>query len=64
MVRGDISEKDFIAFYVKDEDVLAVSGNGRDKDIAAVEELMRLGRMPDSESIKSGLDLQDLIRNA
>jgi len=64
VVRGDISEKDFIAFYIKGGDVLAASGNGRDKDIAAVEELMRLGRMPDSESIKSGLDLQDLIRNA
>ena len=44
--QGDVSAQDFLAFYVKDDRVLAVAGMNRDRDMAALEELMRLGCMP------------------
>jgi NADPH-dependent 2,4-dienoyl-CoA reductase/sulfur reductase-like enzyme/nitrite reductase/ring-hydroxylating ferredoxin subunit len=51
--RGDVSSHDFLAFYVRGDRVLAVAGMNRDRDIAAAEELMRLGRMPTREQLKS-----------
>jgi apoptosis-inducing factor 3 len=50
---GDVSSQDFLAFYVKGERVLAVAGMNRDREIAAVEELMRLDRMPTPDQLKS-----------
>jgi NADPH-dependent 2,4-dienoyl-CoA reductase/sulfur reductase-like enzyme/nitrite reductase/ring-hydroxylating ferredoxin subunit len=44
--QGEVSSCDFLAFYLKDERVLAVAGMNRDRDMAAVEELFRLDRMP------------------
>jgi NADPH-dependent 2,4-dienoyl-CoA reductase/sulfur reductase-like enzyme len=49
---GDVSSQDFLAFYVKGERVLAVAGMNRDREMAAVEELMRLDRMPAPEQLK------------
>jgi NADPH-dependent 2,4-dienoyl-CoA reductase/sulfur reductase-like enzyme len=50
--RGDVSSRDFLAFYVKDNRVLAVAGMNRDVEMAAVEELMRVDRMPAAEQLK------------
>src|SRR5215470_8752180 len=52
--EGDVSAHDFLAFYVKDNRVLAVAGMNRDKDLAAAEELMRLDQMPSSLQLKHG----------
>ena len=49
---GDVSSHDFLAFYLKGEHVLAVAGMNRDREMAAAEELMRLGRMPLREQLK------------
>jgi NADPH-dependent 2,4-dienoyl-CoA reductase/sulfur reductase-like enzyme/nitrite reductase/ring-hydroxylating ferredoxin subunit len=46
IVRGDISSKVFTAYYVKGGIVCAAAGNETEKEIAAIEELMRLNRMP------------------
>ncbi|MGF1497081.1 MAG: FAD-dependent oxidoreductase [Elainellaceae cyanobacterium] len=54
VIDGDISEKTFLAFYVKGDRVLAVAGCNRDSDIAAISELMRLDRMPPVAQIQSG----------
>jgi NADPH-dependent 2,4-dienoyl-CoA reductase/sulfur reductase-like enzyme/nitrite reductase/ring-hydroxylating ferredoxin subunit len=51
--RGQVSSRDFLAFYVKNNRVLAVAGMNRDGEMAAVEELMRLDRMPTPEQLKS-----------
>jgi NADPH-dependent 2,4-dienoyl-CoA reductase/sulfur reductase-like enzyme/nitrite reductase/ring-hydroxylating ferredoxin subunit len=51
--RGDVSSQDFLAFYIKDGHVRAVAGMNRDAEMAAAEELMRLGRMPSVEQLKS-----------
>jgi len=49
---GTVSTQDFLAFYVKGNRVLAVAGMNRDREMAAVEELMRLDRMPTPEQLK------------
>lgn len=53
--EGEVSARDFLAFYIKDGSVLAVAGMDRDREIAAIEELMRLGKMPLAAELKSGL---------
>lgn len=45
----------FIAYYVKDDRVMAALGLKRDKDMAAIEELMRLKRMPAAANL-TGFD--------
>jgi hypothetical protein len=50
--RGDVSSRDFLAFYLKGDRVLAVAGMNRDREMAAVEELMRIDHMPTREQLK------------
>ncbi len=62
IIHGDLSSREFIAFYVKDNRVVAAAGNKRDKEIAAIEELIRLNKLPTPEALKSSqVDLLDLI---
>jgi len=59
---GDIDGKEFITFYVSGGKVTAAAGNNRDNEIAAVEELMRTGRMPLPGILKErDIDLVDLV---
>jgi len=51
-VHGDVGERDFLAFYVKGNTVLAVAGANRDRDMCAIEELMRERRMPDADVLR------------
>ena len=51
--QGEVSAQDFLAFYVKDNCVRAVAGMNRDRDMAALEELMRLGRMPTPAQLRN-----------
>lgn len=53
IIQGSLKEKSFLAFYVQSEQVLAVSGVGRDQDIAAISELMRIRQMPTIGEIKA-----------
>lgn len=50
--RGDVASNDFLAFYVKDNRVLAVAGMNRDPEMAAAEELLRLDHMPTREQLQ------------
>ena len=50
--RGEVTARDFLAFYIKEDRVLAVAGMNRDRELAAAEELMRLGWMPTATQIK------------
>ncbi len=54
--RGDVASRDFLAFFVKDNRVLAVAGINRDRELAAAEELLRLDLMPERDE----LQLQDV----
>ena len=62
LYRGDLSAHDFLAFYIKDDRVLAVAGMNRDREMAAAEELMRLGRMPSPDQLEGeDISLADLL---
>ncbi len=57
IIQGNLEEQEFLAFYIKNNQVLAVAGSQHDKEIAAITELMRLQRMPSSdEMLKSKID--------
>jgi len=44
-------------------DVTAAVGNGRDEEMAIIEELLRLGRMPGAGVLKEGsVNLADTLR--
>ena len=53
MYQGDVPARDFLAFYVKENRVLAVAGMNRDQEMAAIEELIRLHRMPAFAQLKN-----------
>lgn len=52
IISGNVSDEDFLAFYVKDFRVLAVAGMNRDRELAVLEELIRLNRMPSLEKLR------------
>ncbi len=58
--QGDINSKEFITYYIKNDKVAAAAGNFRDKEMAAIEELMRLDLMPTPDMLK--LESVDLLR--
>jgi NADPH-dependent 2,4-dienoyl-CoA reductase/sulfur reductase-like enzyme/nitrite reductase/ring-hydroxylating ferredoxin subunit len=57
--HGDPSNGDFVAFYIKDGKVLAAAGCNNDTKLAAVAELMRMGRMPGPEKLRG--EIPDLV---
>jgi len=60
--HGDVSARDFLAFYVKENRVMAVAGMNRDREMAGVEELMREDRMPMPHEIRKGqIDILKLL---
>lgn len=54
VIDGDPSDLDFIAYYVADGTVHAACGAGRDKEMAAIQELMRRDRMPTVAELDGG----------
>jgi len=65
--QGDVSAHDFLAFYMNGDRVLAVAGMDRDKEMAAIEELLRLDRMPTRGQLNDGsanfVELLKAVRN-
>lgn len=53
IIQGSLADKSFLAFYVQDGQVMAVAGIGRDRDVAAISELMRLRQMPSASDLAS-----------
>ncbi len=51
-IQGSLEEQAFLAFYAEADQVMAVAGVGRDRDIAAISEIMRMGKMPTINKIK------------
>jgi len=54
VIDGELSEKKFLAFFVKGDRIAAVAGGGRDTEMAAIHELMRTGSMPTVKQIRGG----------
>lgn len=64
IIHGDVQSKDFIAFYLKNDFVYSAAGCNRDKDIAAIEELIRLNKLPDSTKLKyDSIDFSELLKS-
>lgn len=62
--NGDLQQRQFIAFYVKDNQVLAAASSQRDTEMAAISELMRLNQMPPPDALRKGaLNLVELIHS-
>lgn len=60
--NGDLQKRQFIAFYVKDNQVLAAATSQHDTETAAICELMRLNQMPQPEALRDGsLNLVGLL---
>lgn len=51
---GDLQKREFMAFYVKDNQVLAAAASQRDTEMAAILELMRLNQMPQPDELRGG----------
>jgi NADPH-dependent 2,4-dienoyl-CoA reductase/sulfur reductase-like enzyme/nitrite reductase/ring-hydroxylating ferredoxin subunit len=54
VINGTIQSHDFLAFYLKNETILAVAGCGRDKSMTVFHEKMRLKKMPFTDELKNG----------
>jgi apoptosis-inducing factor 3 len=52
--NGDLQTRQFIAFYIKDNQVLAAASSQRDTETAAISELMRLNQMPSPDALRNG----------
>jgi len=61
VIDGDVNEQNFIAYYVKDGRVDAVSSMGRVGDVLMINQAMRLNIVPGLQDFKNGvLDLEGL----
>jgi apoptosis-inducing factor 3 len=54
IVDGDLNQREFIAFYVKGDRVLAAASSQRDTETAAIAQLMQLKLMPAVEELRQG----------
>jgi NADPH-dependent 2,4-dienoyl-CoA reductase/sulfur reductase-like enzyme/nitrite reductase/ring-hydroxylating ferredoxin subunit len=54
IVDGQIAEKNFMAYFINKGKVHAVAGMGRDRQMAAVQEVMRMNKFPVPDQLKSG----------
>ncbi|MGL5794343.1 MAG: FAD-dependent oxidoreductase [Waterburya sp.] len=60
----DVDKPQFLAFYLQNNRVMAVAGINRDRDIAAISELMRLQKMPNGITVKDkAIDWIQAIRD-
>ncbi len=63
IIDGDLDKPEFIAFYVKDGAIRAALGAKRDTEMVAVNEAMRLGRVPSVKEVrKGGVDWVALVK--
>ena len=61
--NGDLQQRQFIAFYVKDNQVLAAASSQRDTETAAISELLRLNQMPSKDALRDpSVDLVELLQ--
>ena len=61
IVDGSLKERKFLAYYIKDGRVNAVSGMGRNSDILLINQAMRLNIVPSLQDFNNGaLDLEKL----
>ena len=62
---GKVASQDFLAIYISDDRAVAAASMNRDQPMDAIEELMRVGRMPSGKEIKAGpVDFVSRLRSS
>ncbi len=62
IVQGSLADQKFVAYYVRDDRVLAAAALGMDPIASAVAELLAIGKMPSATELKTGqVDLKALL---
>jgi len=51
-IDGDLEQPEFLAFYLQNNRVMAVAGVNRDREIAAISELLHRQTMPNAAAVK------------
>jgi NADPH-dependent 2,4-dienoyl-CoA reductase/sulfur reductase-like enzyme/nitrite reductase/ring-hydroxylating ferredoxin subunit len=62
IVHGSVSSKKFVAYYAKNNRVLAVAGNDTEKEMAMIQELMRLNKMPAPDVLRTESDIMSIVK--
>ncbi|KAF8842076.1 FAD/NAD(P)-binding domain-containing protein [Paxillus ammoniavirescens] len=60
IINGDPGEMKFIAYYVKEGQVVAVASMQNDPVVSKASELFRLGLMPSADEVRAGKNLLDI----
>jgi NADPH-dependent 2,4-dienoyl-CoA reductase/sulfur reductase-like enzyme/nitrite reductase/ring-hydroxylating ferredoxin subunit len=53
IIQGNIADRDFLIFYVKDKTIKAVAGMNRDYELAVWEERFRLNSLPSPDELQN-----------
>ena len=61
-IDGDIAEKKFIAYYIKDKHVRAAAALNKGPAIHIIKEALRLGIMPEAAKFKDGSETIDTLK--
>ena len=61
-IQGDVNANKFVAFYIKDGKILAVSGQQSGHAVLTFMEAMHQNQMPSAEAIKSGKETAETLR--
>ncbi len=62
IIHGELAARNFVAFYLQGERVLAAAGLQHDRQLAALSELMRLDRMPSPQELRQNREFDFLAR--
>jgi NADPH-dependent 2,4-dienoyl-CoA reductase/sulfur reductase-like enzyme/nitrite reductase/ring-hydroxylating ferredoxin subunit len=60
--QGELKERNFLAYYVKGEKVLAALGFQQDRQLAALSELMRMDKLPGAAELRTELRFDGVAR--
>ena len=52
--QGDPADRNFLAFYVKNQRIMAAAACQHDQEMTAILELMRLDRLPGAAELRQG----------
>lgn len=61
-IDGNVDSQNFICYFLNNDKIYAAAGVNKDKELAAIEALMKKDKMPSASEIKSGkIKLLDLL---
>lgn len=61
-IDGDVMSNKFIAYYIKDNKILAVAGQGKSTDLMTMFEAFNQNKMPPASEIIEGFETPATIR--